>query len=337
MTMAERVEDISSAPGGHRGRRVVSARALVIGSLTAVACGVPWLCSRLGLGQMPVVSGIIAWRSLLTVGLLLGVLILVAVGWIRRRTRRFVAGLLIPLVPLAVAASSVLLPAPGHLAVNPSDEDVTTVLSWNTNGSLVDVATLAEEVARHQPDVVVLPSIDEEVLQPIARTLRERGYSLIRPSGSETAILSKRGDTAAPESEYGVRRSSEAVATAARGAFEIVAVHLRIPFLPGGNRAWADESRWLGSICDAQRPAIIVGDFNATNDNFAGTTLEHCQDAAASVGAQNAGTGRHVFLPPSGCPSIISCSAARERRFSISTFCKTKRTAAPVTARFLSR
>lgn len=288
--MADPADAMPHSRDGYRGRAVPSARAAIVGLLLTLACSAPWLFSGVGLGQLPVLSGIIAWRSLLTAILLLGVFVLALVGWIFRRSRRVIGGLLISLIPLVTVAGLASWPAQTHVEAGPAGDDVMTVLSWNVNGSLVDAATLLQEVAQHDPDVVVLPSIGDEILKPLARALSERGYTLVRPKGSETAILTLRGDKAASEGDYGVERSSEAVAEAAGSSFEIVAVHLRIPFLPGGNHAWADESRWLGSICDAQRPAIIVGDFNATDDNFAGTSLRSCQDAAASVGAQNVGT-----------------------------------------------
>jgi endonuclease/exonuclease/phosphatase (EEP) superfamily protein YafD len=171
------------------------------------------------------------------------------------------------------------------------------VLSWNINGSRVDAPTVVHEVSIHHPSVVVLPSISDAVLAPIAQESSSRGYTLIHPADSETAIFASADYAPAPESAYGPGRTREAIAYSASRQPEIIAVHLRIPLLPGGNADWNQEIDWMRQFCRAKTPAIIIGDFNATTDNFQGTGTQRCTDAATVTGVQRVGTWP-TALPP---------------------------------------
>jgi len=117
--------------------------------------------------------------------------------------RRWLVGFSLPLVLLATALFVAHTLAPSRAGGQPagSSEDL-SILSWNVNGSLVMPDVIAAEVARQDPDVLVLPSIDDGELDQLERLLRPRGYIAARHSGSQVVVYSRvgyrleeRGDT----------------------------------------------------------------------------------------------------------------------------------------------
>jgi len=284
----------------NRLQRVVSMRALLFGLVGAAIAASPWVFAGLGAGHVPLLAGVVAWRSLLTAVLWVFSAILAAAAAFRS-VRRAVIGVLIPAAILALVGTAMLL-APGmpaHRTARAGQQF--TVLSWNINGSLVDAKTVERETMAHRPDVLALPAVDDEEFMQLARALASVGYAGVRADGSEAAIFSTSGYRAAPMSEYGPGAAREAVADGTSVQLpRLVAVHVSIPLLPRGNAAWNREVRWLGSLCHSRTPTVILGDFNSTTDNFAGTGLTACADAATAFGAQYRGTWPAQLTPALG-------------------------------------
>ncbi len=296
MHMTDHLDDIGE-PAPRSPRRGISLPALLIGLAAAVVLASPWLLAGLGIARLPLLAGVVAWRGSLTAGSWLAVAFLV-VTMIFRSRRRVAAGLLIPALLLASVGTGTLL-APRLSSHHPETAArKLTVLSWNINGSLVDATTVAQETTRHHPEVLVLPSISDMEFSRLEQLLGPDGYTSVRTPGSETAVFSTVGYQAAPSQDYGTNPAREAVAEgSATGLPRIIAVHLAIPLLGGGTSAWNREVDWLGGFCRAAAPTVIVGDFNAAVDNFVGTDLAHCADAATAVGEQYSGTWP-TALPP---------------------------------------
>lgn len=265
-----------------------SVRAAALGFVIAAVLAAPWLLDRWGAGRLPVLAGVVAWRVPLTLAVWIVVVILLVLVWVRR-LRPVATGFLVPAALLAgLGAVTLIADPPVTVAARASTR--LTVLEWNTNAALVPAVTIVDETLRHRPDVLVLPDIDDQEYAQVAASLVTRGYSTVRPSGSDVAILSREPYREAP-ALAGTIPSREATAVSdAAGLPQIVAVHLPIPFTPRGSAAWNSEIGWLGAFCTSRTPTLIVGDFNATNDNIAGTPLAKCTDAAAAVGQQHAAT-----------------------------------------------
>lgn len=284
-----------SSRGSSKGR--VSVGALLVGLVLALAAASPWLLSGLGAGRLPVLAGIVAWRSALSLGAWAPVALLAVLLLVRPPARRVLSGLLIPALLLAVLACATLLPRPARTGGAAGGQPL-RVLSWNINGSLTPASTIAAETVRHRPDVLVLPEVVDSEYQQLRSLLAPHGYVGLRHGGSEVAIFSTLGYRGAGPQDYGTDPGRESVAApASPGLPTVVAVHLRIPFLRGGNAVWNREVSWLGQLCASRAPALIVGDFNGTDDNVAGTGLAGCTDAAAAMGLQHSGSWP-TRLPP---------------------------------------
>jgi endonuclease/exonuclease/phosphatase (EEP) superfamily protein YafD len=276
---------------------------LLVGLAGAAVLAAPWLLEALGTGRLPLVAGVVAWRNLLTVAawVLAGG---IALFLFSRRHRRVAAALLLPVGMLALAGTLVASVPPRQAA--PAMADTArrlVILSWNINGSLASPDVIAHETTEHNPDVLVLPAVDPGVYLRLKQLLAPRGYSPVHPAGSETAIFSRVGYRPADDGVHGPDPSREAIAiNGASGFPTLVAVHLAIPFLPAGNGAWNREVDWLGGLCASDDPFLIVGDFNATDDNLAGTRVTRCADAAAASGAAQVGTWPTSLIPQLAMP-----------------------------------
>jgi Uncharacterized protein conserved in bacteria len=275
---------------------------LLVGVVVAAVLAAPWLLTGLGAGRIPILAGVVAWRNLLT-ALAWVLAVLIALFMFNRRRRPVAAGLALPIAALAIVGTlTVLVPAPQSVRPAPGATKRLTILSWNVNGSLVAPADIARETSAHDADVLVLPSVAGAEYARVKELLAPSGYTPVHPVGSETAIFSRVGYRPADRSAYGTDPSREAVAGGAHGLPALVAVHLAIPFLSGGNGAWNREVDWLGGLCDSGDPVLIVGDFNATDDNLAGTRVTRCSDAGAALGKSHVGTWPTILIPQLGMP-----------------------------------
>lgn len=262
-----------------------------IGSIFALALVAPWLASGTGIGHWPVVVGIVAARNLVFVGLALLAAGCLALA-VSRRWRHWSLGFGVPLsVVAAVGLATVLLPGLGDHVGPDNSMRTLTVLSWNINGDLVDADTVDRVAEQTAADIVVMPAISPQVLSALQRDLSRRGFSAVTGDGSETVIFTKLDYVGAPSSAYGSVPSREAVALPRQaGQPVLVALHAPIPFLPENNSRWTDEMAWVGKWCTSGQTVVIIGDFNATNDNLASTSVSRCTDAAATQGMQHTGT-----------------------------------------------
>ncbi|WP_435300456.1 endonuclease/exonuclease/phosphatase family protein [Timonella sp. A28] len=268
----------------------LSVPVFIVGCVASALFVLPWFSAHTDIARLPVIAGIVAWRAVCTWGLVLCT-VLLTTSLIFRQFRRFARSLLIPVA----SAASIMVVTLMHGAEpqQGSENNVTsslTVMSWNTNGSLVDAQTIAAETLRHHPDVLVLPSINSDVVQLLAAALQPAGYVMARPQDSLTAIFTTEQHTMLPSGRHATYSKSAATIQLSNGMPRVVAVHLPIPLLSDGNAEWNRAVTALGELCESDGPTIIVGDVNSTVDNFAGTGLAQCENAGAVMGKQYEGT-----------------------------------------------
>jgi len=283
--------------------RFVSVPVLASGMLVAVVLTLPWTLAGIGSGRVPFVAGLVAARSGALVASWL-LLVVLAVVVLRARVKTVARSLLIPAAALAVVASVAHVVVPATPAAGAASGRSLTVLSWNVNGSLVSGATIAGEALAHHADVVVLPEVNPVEVDEATAQLSPHGYRLVRVAGSNVVVFSTVGYRAADAGRHGSDPSRELVAVSDGGGLpSLYAVHLRIPFSPSGSDAWNREVAWVSALCAARQPALVVGDFNATVDNLAGTPVTTaCADAATLVGAQRVGTWPTALPTALGMP-----------------------------------
>ena len=187
------------------------------------------------------------------------------------------------------------------------------VLSLNTYKGQADPDALADLVRDRSPDLVALPEARGDLRRRLASRLDDdqggsgyRAYSaddtndasgmtvFVRSSFGRPTVTQDRSGTF-PAIVVDLPKSAPGVASGLR----FVAIHPRSP-RPGGTGSWARDVSGLSRWCDAERPTVVAGDMNSTEDHqvFADATA-NCSDAGSVTGDGLTGTW------PSWLPGIL--------------------------------
>lgn len=242
---------------------------------------------------------VVAFRSLLALGLAVAAAIAATVA-VRRRRWAVAAGLAIVLGVAAIAGGGIQL-ARGSAATTASGD--LTVLAWNTQGGATGPAEVAALVLDTGADIVSLPETDAAAAAEVARLVTTAGH----PMRADTALGT--GDYApyptsvligAELGEYRLDASAGSTPELPSGVWRpvsgsgptIVAAH-PYPPLPGHMPQWRAGLNWVAERC-AEPDLIVAGDLNATVDHLAAiggnALIGDCRDAATEVGAAAVGT-----------------------------------------------
>lgn len=216
---------------------------------------------------------------------------------LRRRWRPVAVGLvLVALVGGALLAPRAISDGP-VLAPDPSTPRVLTVLALNVTDGSADVDQVAGMIRRAGPDLVSLPEAGPDYARELQAALRGAGYRVrSAPDGVvrdvdtvAVALAPSLGDARAIAGPRGVFPSLE-VAGGALGRLRFVAFHAAAP-VPGRMDGWVGDLQRLRRWCDAERPAAVAGDFNATLDHLVlRNAMSGCRDTAAELGSGLVGT-----------------------------------------------
>lgn len=265
----------------------------------AVAAVLVLLPDLLRLDRYLPFAQLVAFRpQLVTVGLALAVLVALRRSW-RPAAAGLAAVALVGgalLVPRAVAGGFAAEPAPGAAGL--------TVLALNVKRGSADLDRVAGMIRRFRPDLVSLPESGPDYAGRLRAALRGSGY-LVRSAPARTdvdavtvAVASTLGDVRVVVGPRGVFPSME-VSGGTLGRLRFVAFHAAAP-VPTRMDGWVGDLQRLRQWCDASRPAIVAGDFNATLDHSVlRRAMSGCRDTAAEVGAGLIGTW------PSGRPRLL--------------------------------
>lgn len=275
--------------GRHRGRPPV--RPLLVG-LPLAGTSALWLAPELlGLGATSPFAQLVAFRPAVAAGQLA----LAAVAGLARR-RWWPAALMVG-GAAAVALGAVVPRAVASTAPPPGPE--LSILSFNVLHGRAEVASLAELVRAHRPDLVVLPEAGEgfrERLGPKVADLGYRSWVTTAPGEREGAgivVLAapRLGAVTATPLDLGTRFRWLELRGGGLGTVGVVAVHTAAPirrWMPD----WAAElgllRTWLG---EGRGPHVVVGDVNATLDHAPlREALGGARDVAADRGQGLAST-----------------------------------------------
>lgn len=315
---AEVPVDPSPPPAPTRARRRWPAGLAVL--VLVAAAVVVTFPAVVGLGAVPGLLHVVAFRGWAVVAAGAVGLLLASVAVLRRRHRDRPLWWAVAGVALAVAVANAAVLGVRSIptaAADPgpvSDGRATvTVLEYNTQGGATSPAQIARLAAEAGADVVALPETSARQAERIAAdpAVVDRGYQVFAHreqaySGSETSLLVARSmgeyrvlDT--PATGLGAVRVVPVVA----GGPTLAAVHATPPMEAFGYDTWvrtvtAAAALAAPSAAGAERPsAIVAGDFNATLDHQPLQDLGGAVDAARAAGVGAQGTW------PSDWPALL--------------------------------
>ncbi|KQP01551.1 endonuclease/exonuclease/phosphatase family protein [Leifsonia sp. Leaf264] len=266
-----------------------------------------------GLQDQIVIAQLVAFRALLAIGAVVGVVVLSLLALLRP-LRRIAVMLGVVLLVFAVANAAILgvrglSQAPASAAPSTKAQTI-TVLSWNTLGGSPGADEVARLALDRGADIVSLPETTDAFATEVAELMRDGGspmwalglsFSEIYEARSTAVLISPDLGEYSVESAGGTgppgntNVSPTVVATPDSGdGPTIVAVHAVSP-LRGEMTNWRSDLDWLAAQCAAGSDVIMAGDFNATIDHMIGRgtdggDLGACRDAAAANGAAALGT-----------------------------------------------
>lgn len=275
--------------------------------LLVVGCGLLVDPARLGLSTYEPIAHLVAIRGWLALGgFLLAALLLWCALLVRHRGEHHPTRLLAACVVLVLfaAANVGFLIARGVSAPEALADDKQTgqldVLAFNTYNTIDGPAAIADLIAQHEPDVVMLSETHENAAEQIAGDDFVVFMGIGRPHGSApTALLvaESMGEYLridGPDIEYGM-------VGAARADGEgpvLYAVHVVSPV---GDRMplWRAELDLVTGICEETGNVIMAGDFNATLDH---APLRDTSCITGSVGSGGISTWPTALPEPLGAP-----------------------------------
>ena len=278
----------------------------LIGATLAVVVVWPQL---LGLSGLPVVANAVALRGTVALAAAAGAIVTLGAAVVLRRAQVVAAARVAGWVAVWCAVV-----ATAHLAVlairgtdglfgadpAPAPADRTVVLVLNTHGtvSAADIATL---VAARGADVVSLPETSRATAEQASALLAERGldYQALAEVLSGGINPSTAALVSTSTGRYRITDSGPAATFVATGTGPtLTVVHTRAP-VGRDLGGWAASTRAAVGSCAAHPGGIVAGDFNATLDHPAFTSLDGCVDAAAVAGSAGVATW------PSAAPRMI--------------------------------
>lgn len=229
-------------------------------------------------------------------------------------------GLLVPSVisAIVVGARGFANPEPA-----PPSAGQLRILSWNTNGDLVDPSDIAVLAARVRANIVVLP--DAGTATSYGGAFRNAKYPmrLVATPGPSTEIAvfaaapySTDYDhvETGPDPDKTLRITSDTA-----NLPTLVALHAPQPTWHG-TQQWNTVLNWVENQCRSGQ-VVAVGDFNATIDSFGTSTLGNCVDAASARQASSVGTWPTIAPTWFGMPldHVLATPGWRLQTFTVIT------------------
>lgn len=285
----------------------------VLGVLLAVLCAIvatalTWP-SLLRIEQLFPVAQIIAFRSILLVGMATLTLLALLLALIRP-----IRGLALALAAIAMAATvanAVIIVSRGigTDTLPPKAAESIRVMTWNTAGDATSPESVAQIAVAMDADIVTLPETTIETGEQVAIAMRELGHPMWAHheefgvdgwDASSTTILiePELGDYAVVESSVEGTTNTSTVPSVVAMPVDgdgpiVVAAHAVAP-RRHHMQDWRADLQWLADQCGADN-VILAGDFNATIDHMGrlgvdGGTLGRCRDAASATGNGSVGT-----------------------------------------------
>jgi endonuclease/exonuclease/phosphatase (EEP) superfamily protein YafD len=233
---------------------------------------------------------IVSFRPWVLAGILVLVVLLAVMMRFDRRVWPFVAGALVVLL-IGVGVT-----VPRTIAEPvPAGGTPLKVLAFNTYEGSADVQALAALIRTDQPDILSLEEAGARFSARLAPLIEPLGYRLY-PSNPDrgrreqdvnnvTAVVSSRLGTVTVDIGHETSTFPYVQVTGGGlGTLRYVAFHSVAP-VPGSVPNWVSDMLLLQKWCAGGTPAIVAGDFNATDDHSAFREgMTGCGDAALQRG-----------------------------------------------------
>lgn len=160
-----------------------------------------------------------------------------------------------------------------------------TIVSSNVRSGNEHVGDLVDDIASEQPDIVVLQEIGPADLRAVRRTDLARSHGHVfadaRPGYFGGVVLS-RWPVSGRVEDVGGHPMIVATVDTPTGSLDVVNVHVVPPTTSVGHRLWTRQLAELANrLSEADRPLVVVGDFNATEHH---DELRSLADASSDRG-----------------------------------------------------
>ncbi|GGF23288.1 hypothetical protein GCM10011399_16120 [Subtercola lobariae] len=259
------------------------------------------MAGHFGLGRVSIVSSLVAGRNALTAGYV-GVAVgfgLLGIFWTRGRQQVAVFGISFVLVATCSGFGIAIGGISNDFPARTVSGDL-RILSWNINGDLVSAEQVAAVAHMNDANIVVLPDATYSTVVQLADLMPAFTVSPTPTERQETYVLTS-SDLGRLQSvpADGPSSTKEAIVVSASPP-RLIAIHVAQPVLRG-NSQWNADLAWAESECRVPN-TILVGDFNATVDNFGQSSLGGCNDAASTRKAASTGTWPTFLAPALGMP-----------------------------------
>jgi endonuclease/exonuclease/phosphatase (EEP) superfamily protein YafD len=275
-------------------RRILAAATVVLLAAALLIAAWPQL---VGLERQFGIAQIVSLRGLAALVAGVGVVALLLIALVSRRTRRLAATLALLLLVFAGVNAAVLATrgaTPAGFQTKAAHD--LTVLSWNTLGDAPGAAEIARLAVAQRADIVALPETSEATARAVRDAMTGAGipmqlltlsYDQVAKAKTTALLISTTLGTYRRDDTQGSTKTLPSVlAVPADGSGPtIVAAHPVAP-VEGEMSNWRSGLEWLAARCGVSASAsgggagtIMAGDLNSTLDHYAGL-------AAASASRQ---------------------------------------------------
>ncbi|MDP9028345.1 MAG: endonuclease/exonuclease/phosphatase family protein [Actinomycetota bacterium] len=277
-------------------RRLLAAVTVLLVAAVLLLAAWPQL---FGLEQQFGIAQIVSLRGLAALAAGVGIVALLLIALVSRRTRRLAATLALLLLAFAGVSAAVLATrgmTPAGFQTKAAHD--LTVLSWNTFGDAPGAAEIARLAVEQKADIVALPETSEATARAVLDRMGQAGirmqlltlsYDRVAKAHTTSLLIStKLGTYRRDDSQGSTKTLPSVLAVPADGSGPtIVAAHPVAP-VEGEMSNWRSGLDWLAARCGSTASAgsgtIVAGDFNSTLDHYAGLT------AATASGHGDLGT-----------------------------------------------
>jgi endonuclease/exonuclease/phosphatase (EEP) superfamily protein YafD len=278
-------------------RGVLVARFIVVACVLYGIAIVFWQILRYIVGDRWM---LVAAADIASVYLFLPLVVLLPLAFLSRRGLA-VVGVLVPLFIFLVLYGGMFLP---HLPPNPGEGDVPfRVLALNIRSDRADGAGIEELVSAHSPDLIALQELTPRIREDLVSRLgAEYPYHVYLRVEDVTGLglFSRRpldNVHEIPEPDWGRHSVAATVVVDGQDVF-VINVHNWPSWAPpsslypvpmgfeGSFRVREEQARlWIERVKEFGGPALVIGDFNFTDQTTAyGLLADGLQDAHRQVG-----------------------------------------------------
>ncbi len=250
----------------------------------------------------PLTIAVVGMTPLLAIPLLVVVL---AAVFSRSLTLRATTAAVVAVFMIIVAPFDAVVGCRGSVADAAGSEPTATLLTANVLVGGASPEEFIATVTNVDPDIIVMQELRGDFLDPLRADTRMNAYQWRTEDwpGTErgTVVWSRWPITAVQPKPNGISSTVEATVATPFGDLSVTGVHLTAPAIAANIEPWKEDFAGLMAR-PTDRPAIMAGDFNATEDHlpFRQLLAQGWTDAH-----DNKGCGLDATWPSGGLPNAV--------------------------------